>query len=288
MPTITRHLRAQYYDTPIPAQELLRYHRSEQEMAGLFATETSHPARFEIPRHAHDLPSFYVVLEGSLTESCDHSRRDLGTSSVVFTPPGEIHSNVFHDAGGRCFLVELSSHWADRLEDSRLLPEKSFEAHGGELTWLTTRLYKEFRDVDTVSPLAVEGVALEILAAICRRSDPSDHVSAHHLPGWLRAARDLMRDRYSETMTLDDLAGQVGVHPVHLARTFRKRFRCSLGEYQRRLRVERASHELVATRRPLADIALIVGFADQAHFSRVFKARTGLTPGKFRATFGRS
>jgi AraC family transcriptional regulator len=49
--------------------------------------------------------------------------------------------------------------------------------------------------------------------------------------------------------------------------------------------LEDASRQLVATKRSLADIALAAGFADQAHFSRVFKERTGMTPAKFRAAF---
>ena len=70
------------------------------------------------------------------------------------------------------------------------------------------------------------------------------------------------------------------------ARTFRKRFRCTPGEYQRRGRVDHAGRQLATTRRSLADIARDAGFADQAHFSRVFKVHTGLSPARFRATFG--
>lgn len=277
-----KHLRAQYYDDPMPARGLRQYHLSEQEIAGLFATETSHPPLFNIPRHAHDLASFYVVLEGSLTEFYDRNRRDLGTCSIVFTPPGEIHSDSFHDAGGRCFLVELMPNWIDRLAVSGVSLESSMDANNGELARLAIRLYKEFRYVDKVSPLSVEGLALEILASFSRRSEK---IPEDYLPGWLREAKDLLHDRFSETIMLGEIAGQVGVHPVYLARAFRKRYRCSLGEYQRRLRVEHASRQLAATRRSLADIALDAGFADQAHFSRVFKERTGLTPAKFRATF---
>ena len=71
----------------MPARGLRQYHLSEQEIAGLFATETCHPPLFNIPRHAHDLASFYVVLEGSLTEFYDRTRRDFGAYSIVFTPP---------------------------------------------------------------------------------------------------------------------------------------------------------------------------------------------------------
>jgi AraC family transcriptional regulator len=285
MAAIIRHLRAQYYEAPLPVQGLRQYHLSEQEIAGLWGTETCHPPLFNIPRHAHDLASFYLVLEGSLTEFYDRNRRDLGTCSVVFTPPGEIHSNVFHNAGGRCFLVELTPHWTDRLETSGIKLETSIDTNNGELTRLATKLYKEFRYVDKASALSVEGLALEILAAFARQTESAP---ATYPPGWLRAAKDLLHDRFFETIRLNEIAEQVGIHPVRLARAFRRRYGCSLGEYQRRLRVEHASRQLVATRRSLADIALAAGFADQAHFSRVFKERTGLTPAKFRATFSPS
>jgi len=282
MPTTINHVRAQYYDEHQPVRGLQQYHLSEQQIAGLFGTETSHPALFKIPRHAHDLASFYIVLEGSLTEFYHRKKRDLATSSVVFTPPGEVHSNLFHRAGGRCFLVELPQHWTDRLSMSGIKLENSLDARTGELTRLATKLYKEFRYVDKVSPLSVEGLALEILAAFSRRSED---VSEAYLPRWLRDAKYLLHDRFSETLTLDEIAAQVGVHPVQLSRAFRKRYRCSLAEYQRRLRVEHASRQLATTRLSLAAIASAAGFADQAHFSRVLKDRTGLTPAKFRATF---
>jgi AraC family transcriptional regulator len=285
MAAIIKHLRAQYYDAPLPAQGLRQYHLSEQEIAGLWGTETCHPPLFNIPRHAHDLASFYLVLEGSLTEFYDRNRRDLRTCSVVFTPPGEIHSNAFHNAGGRCFLVELTPHWTDRLAASGIKLERSLDTNNGEPTRLATRLYKEFRYADKASALSIEGLALEILAAFARQTE---NAPAAYLPAWLRAAKDMLHDRFSETIRLDEIAEQVGVHPAHLARAFRRRYGCSLGEYQRRLRVEDASRQLVATRHSLADIALAAGFADQAHFSRVFRERTGMTPAKFRAAFAMS
>jgi AraC family transcriptional regulator len=104
----------------------------------------------------------------------------------------------------------------------------------------------------------------------------------------LRRARELLHDRFLETLSLSEIAGHAGVHPVHLARTFRKYYRCSIGEYQRRLRVEHASRQIINSSRSLAAVAVDAGFADQAHFCRVFKNYTGLTPSKFRAQFSRS
>jgi AraC family transcriptional regulator len=55
-----------------------------------------------------------------------------------------------------------------------------------------------------------------------------------------------------------------------------------VGEDLRRLRIDRASEQLVTGDLPLAEIALAAGFADQSHFSNVFRRRTGMSPSRFR------
>jgi AraC family transcriptional regulator len=67
------------------------------------------------------------------------------------------------------------------------------------------------------------------------------------------------------------------VHPVYLARVFRRRHGCSVSEYLRALRLEEAGR-LVLQGAPLAQAAYAAGFADQAHFTRCFAAAFGFTP----------
>ena len=83
-------------------------------------------------------------------------------------------------------------------------------------------------------------------------------------------------------MSLGALAQAVGVHPVTLARGFRRTYGCSVGEYLRHLRIVEAARQLHDTDLPLASIATSAGFADQSHFSNVFKQQTGLSPSAFR------
>ncbi len=71
-----------------------------------------------------------------------------------------------------------------------------------------------------------------------------------------------------------DLARDAGVHPVHLARAFRKAEKLTPGEYLQRLRVRAACHRLRERDYSLAAIAMECGFADQSHFARVFKKLT--------------
>jgi AraC family transcriptional regulator len=85
---------------------------------------------------------------------------------------------------------------------------------------------------------------------------------------------------------LQQVATEAGVHPAHLARVFRRHHRCTIGSYLRRLRLDAACRQLVSGERPLADIALAAGFADQSHFSRLFRAATGVTPTHYRRSRG--
>jgi AraC family transcriptional regulator len=199
----------------------------------------------------------------------------------VFTPAGEKHSNLFNAGGGRCFLIEIPETLMERLAASGVRIEHSLHSEGGLLAWLAMRLYREFSRPDAVSLLAIEGLMLEALSELGRWK-PSSFAE----PLWLRETRDLLHDRFRETITLDELGRAAGVDPAHLARSFRKHYRCTVGEYQRRLRIEYASRQLSETRTSILNIALAAGFADQPHFSRTFRNHIGLTPAKFRSAFG--
>src|SRR5262249_4267028 len=94
--------------------------------------------------------------------------------------------------------------------------------------------------------------------------------------------RELLQDRFAENLTHDAIAAAAGIHPVHLARVFRRHYGCTLGEYVRKLRVDFAARQLIATNERLAGIALAAGFSGQSHFTRAFKRQTGMTPASFR------
>ncbi len=120
---------------------------------------------------------------------------------------------------------------------------------------------------------------IEMLGETVRRCSTN---GTHNPPRWLQQARDLLHGRFSENLTLAEVASAVGVHPVHLAQVFHKNYRCTVGDYMRRLRIEYACHELATSGKPIVDIALAAGFCDQSHFTRTFKRSTGVAPSQYR------
>jgi AraC family transcriptional regulator len=250
-----------------------------REVGGVVFVESVYCHERHIPKHEHANAFFNLVLEGTYTESCHGVIRTRGPLTLALHPSGEAHADWWHGRGGRVFHVEI---WASRLQQIReysSVLDTPAEFRTGAPIWLASRLYREYLRNDAVSALAMEGLMLEILAECScdRQISPG-----RKPPSWLQPVRELIHDRFVESLTHEAVAATAGVHPVHLARVFRKHYGCTVGDYVRRLRVDFVSEQLISTDVPLAELASAAGFADQSHLNRTFKRSTGMTPGNFR------
>ena len=145
---------------------------------------------------------------------------------------------------------------------------------------LVRQLLAEARGRDALSACVTEELCLELLQ---RTGVPRD-ATGSGAPVWLLRARELLRDTCfgAAPRSVGEIAGELGVHPVHLARRFRTAFGLAPGEYLRRCRLDRARRMMQRTAAPLAEIAAAAGFADQSHFSNAFRKQFGVTPRAFR------
>lgn len=94
---------------------------------------------------------------------------------------------------------------------------------------------------------------------------------------------DFIAVRFNQEITVEAMAEQAAISPYHFTRLFKQTIGQSPYQFVISYRVEQAKAMLERTDRPLIDIAHACGFSDQAHFSRVFKQATGLTPKRWRA-----
>ena len=101
-------------------------------------------------------------------------------------------------------------------------------------------------------------------------------------PDRLARAVRLIEDSLAESLHVDDLARHVHMSPFHFARMFKISTGHSPHFYITTRRVERAKELLEHSSLALAEIAQVVGFATQAHFTGVFRAYSGTTPRAYR------
>ena len=250
--------------------------------AGLRLLDGVFSAKTKVPTHSHEYAVFCVALKGMCTEVFAGKVRQYEPSTIEFLPPAQSHSLDFPFADTRAFSIEIDNWWLDRVREFSLRLDDSVHSHGGLLSGLMMKIYDEFRQLDGTSPVAIQGLALEMLAAVSRNQS---RLTTRQPQRWLARAVEVLRESFTEHLTLTQVASAAGVHPVYLAREFRRCQGCTIGEYLRRLRIERACRQLSSTDESLATIAAATGFSDQSHFSRTFKRLMGMTPAQYRANF---
>lgn len=218
------------------------------------------------PPHAHARPFCCLVLDGVSAQTTRgvELRREPGRA--FFYPAGEVHSERFGPRGGRIFSVDLLDH--------ERLPSASTELFG-PAALLARRMHLESPHADDLAQLSLESAAFALTGELAR--ERRDELR------WIRVVREYLHAHFTRRLSLREIASAAGVHPVHVSRVFPLRHGTTLGDYVRALRIDYAARELMATKRPIADIALDAGFASQSHLTRHFRARMSIAPGAYRA-----
>ena len=255
--------------------QVLRKHIGD----GIILAELKHEQARRLPVHSHELAFFHLLLYGHYSETFGRRTAALKPLTTIFHPSGVTHHDEIGPAGMRIFSVELQHEWLDRLRECGVAPQSSVALPGSELSRLAMRLYREYLHPDRCSALVIEGLVLEMLALVAR----PEKVRERRPPEWLSKVEDLLKNAFQENLTIGEVAAHVSVNPAYLSRVFRQFHNQAISDYVHDLRVQFACQQLADPEVALSAIATASGFADQSHFTRVFKHCTGMTPGAFRA-----
>jgi AraC-like DNA-binding protein len=222
-------------------------------------------------RHSHPESRIVVTLEGAFETHYGRLSIGLNTARALFRNVGDAHVDAYSDVTS-CLTVTLPPN-----EYANLATTKPFGADDEDFLALGRRLSVEMDLYDSASTLVLDCLCAELAARMARHA-PNESRSA----GWMERVRAWLEEEYSAPPSLQMIALAVDRDASYVAATFKKRFRKTIGDYVRELRVSHSLNLIADPQLTLVEIALRSGFSDQSHFARLFRKRFSLSPGEFR------
>jgi AraC family L-rhamnose operon transcriptional activator RhaR len=262
----------------------------------------------EEPVHTHSFVEIAVVVAGTGVHLSSSGRQELQVGDVVLLRPGVWHG--YEDCArlalyNCCISTDLLRNelsWT--REDSRL----------GYLLWTGPHSLQRRGLLTTHLEEVDLRTCVGYLEALDRLRDRSIQKHRADVIGWVslflghlsrtvdtgqdEAAADcsvthptvmrvvgMVEGDLAHDWTLAELAGAVALSPAYLVRLFKSATGLPPMAYLGRLRVETAADLLLRTDEPVTSIARAVGWPDQSHFARRFKAYFGLSATTYRNRF---
>lgn len=240
---------------------------------GVLISETEYHEKVFEGWHYHENYHLTFILQGGNREQRKNKEAESLPGNIMFYESGELHRNFNTNHPSRNINIEIKKEFfSDYNLDIAFFNAATLNYANAKFSLL--KIYHECLAMDQGSQTAIHALLLTLMPA------PDKIEKAH--PQWIRLVREILNDRWSEQISLKEIADLVQVHPVTVSRFFPQYFKCTLGQYARKLKIDKATTLLRNSQLSLTEIAYQCGFFDQSHFIRVFKQKTGFLPKEYK------
>lgn len=234
------------------------------------------------------LTADHLYCDGQISDGVAAMVLHAGT--LVLVPAARVHScNPLPASAWSYQMLHLDTAWLDLVRREYTIAQADPGANSALRIVRSPALYAQFCSLNALlfsdtDSLDKESAMIEFIGdcdgapgAGVERSTASPDLAARILP-----AMELLRHTSASNTPLQHLARAAGMSRYQLIRAFRAATGLTPHAWQLNQRVN-LGRELLRGGKSIAQVAHSLGFADQAHFQRVFKAHAGVTPGCFRA-----
>jgi AraC-like DNA-binding protein len=270
--------------SPLREGEAARFFVAER-LEGLDCLRATYVHHTYAP-HTHDTYVIGTILEGCETWTLRGERHYGGPGDIVFVNPHEVHDGAPH-GGGYSYRttypsVAVIGRIARSVAGDERIPAPHFplasvrDPAGAALLASAHRAAERSDD-----PFGAEEALHRAYAALILRHGGVTAGRVGDEPRAVGRVRQLIEADPAADLALDRLAAEAGLSVHHLIRAFRRATGLTPHAYLVDVRIRHARAALRGGAAP-ADVAAALGFADQAHLTRQFKARVGVGPGAYR------
>lgn len=246
-------------------------------LEGITMTDTEYTKDY-VDWHYHENPYFTFIIHGGLIEGNRKETFNCSAGSLLFHNWQEPHFNIKPEVYTQGFHLEINQESCNDFDvDLKQLPS-NLNVQNPQVKILFHNIYKETKLFDQHFSLAIESLLLSVFEELAQRQNLPETKK----PLWVKKVDEILHENFAETLNLRQLSIELNLHPVYLSRKFSKFFGCNLGDYVRKIRVEKSLQMLRFQETSLTEISFECGFADQSHFIRCFREFVGISPKEYR------
>lgn len=237
--------------------------------------------------HSHETFSIGAISRGRTDYVNKAARQRVGPGAVVVMNPGDVHGcNPVADEPWSYRMLYVDRSWLGALQHEwGVSANQDFRPFAATMS-TAPALYAGFnRFYDLLTDGAADQLlrqcaAVSFFEQVQSSFDPAT-VAEREQNRKLERAAEYIGDNCTAALKLEDICGASGLSPSYLIRAFRKRYGMTPHAFLLNRRIQLA-RGLLKGGGAIADVALETGFADQAHFQRIFKQFSAATPGQYR------
>lgn len=236
--------------------------------------------------HTHREYSIGRVDAGEAVFTHPGSPQKVGAGTVVLIEPGVAHAcNPLPDRPWSYRMLFVDADWlhgalAPHFGGDAAMAALRFPSRLLTAPSAAAEVHRLCHDIDAAQAPSPAMLAQRLVRWLSTVAEPGAPVDQPALPAALRPAWEALHGTAGQAPTVLDLARACGLHPTTFIRRFKSAVGVTPGEFLQDQRVNGA-RQLIASGTGLAEAAHAMGFADQAHLQRAFKARHAMTPGRF-------
>ena len=224
--------------------------------------------------HYHENLHICFVFEKGKSETLKRTLYTENEGSIFFYHAEEKHRWISPSPVSKSANIEISTSFLKKynLTEENIYNSLKKNIHAKALM---LKIQHEMTSQKTTNIAAISTLLLEL-------TNYDVNTKNYNTPLWVNNLKELLHTYWNTNLSLEFISQKLNIHPITISKNFRTYFNCTLGEYQRKIKIAKSIHLIKNYKMSLTEIAFYCGFADQSHFSRNFKHYTGFSPRHFK------